>query len=83
MAFYIIEKSSQLPQLNSFGDCFIDFIPCNNNFHPILNPLSLIYIRSLKDHKGYIFCLNHNESLSLYKAEVFDWIEKIQINYLF
>ena len=76
MAFYIIEKSSQLPQLNSFGDCFIDFIPCNNNFHPILNPLSLIYIRSLKDHKGYIFCLNHNESLSLYKAEVFDWIEK-------
>jgi len=71
--FYIIEKSSQLSQL-SFEDCFVRFIPFNNNFHPALTELSLVYVRPLDSKKGYILCLNHNESLSLNKDEVFDWL---------
>ncbi len=70
--FYVIEKSSQLPA--KFGDCFIRFIPKNDNFHPALTDLSLIYIRPLDDKKGYILCLDHTESFSIDKTEVFDWL---------
>ena len=72
--FYIVERQDQLNNLNSLGDCFVRFIPQNDNFHPKLSPLSLIYIRSLNEHKGYILCLDHNESFSLDKQQVFDWI---------
>jgi hypothetical protein len=70
--FYIIEKSSQLP--HSFEDCFVRFIPTNDNFHPALTDLSLVYIRPLNDKKGYILCLNHNESLGIDKIELLDWL---------
>ena len=74
--FYIIEKSSQLQQL-SFEDCFVRFIPFNNNFHPALTELSLVYVRPLNSKKGYILCLNHNESLSLNKDKVFNWLDTL------
>ena len=72
--FYIIEKSEQLAQLGPFEDCFVNFIPENDNYHPALTSLSLVYIRPLSGKKGYILCINHNESLSLDKQEVFDWL---------
>jgi hypothetical protein len=72
--FYIIERQEQLAQLKPFGDCFVRFIPQNDNFHPTLSPLSLIYIRSLSDHKGYILCLSHNESFSLDMNVTLDWL---------
>jgi len=74
--FYIIEKSSQLQQL-SFEDCFVRFIPFNNNFHPALTELSLVYVRPLDSKKGYILCLKHNESLLLNKDEVFNWLDTL------
>jgi hypothetical protein len=74
--FYIIEKSSQLQQL-SFEDCFVRFVPFNNNFHPALTELSLVYVRPLNSKKGYILCINHNESLSLTKDEVFSWLDTL------
>lgn len=70
--FYILERSSQLP--HSFEDCFVRFIPTNDNFHPALTDLSLVYIRPLNDKKGYILCLNHNESLGIDKIELLDWL---------
>jgi len=72
--FYIIERQDQLSQLNSFNDCFIRFIPKNDNFHPALTSLSLIYIRPIDNKKGYILCLDHNESFSLDQTEVIDWL---------
>ena len=74
--FYIIEKSSQLSQL-SFENCFVRFIPFNDNFHPALTELSLVYVRPLDSKKGYVLCLNHNESLSLNKDEVFNWLDTL------
>ena len=67
--FYIIEKSEQLAQLD-FDDCFVRFIPLNDNYHPALTELSLVYVRPLDSKKGYILCINHNESFSLDKNEV-------------
>lgn len=74
MAFYIIERHDQLEQLGPFKDCFVEFIQYNDNYHPKLNQLSLIYVRELSAHKGYILCLNHNESFSLDTQTTFNWL---------
>jgi hypothetical protein len=62
--FYIIEKEDQLNKLPHFNKCFVYIIPNNNNYHPAIADVSLIYIKPFDD-KGYIFCIKHNESLSL------------------
>ena len=72
--FYIIERQDQLSQLGPFNDCFIRFISKNDNFHPALTSLSLIYIRPIDGNKGYILCLDHNESFSLNQTEVINWL---------
>ena len=72
--FYIIERSDQLQQLKPFDDCFVSFIPKNNNYHPSLTSLSLIYIRPIDEKKGYMLCLDHNESFSLNQIEVINWL---------
>lgn len=74
MAFYIIEKQIQLERLKPFKDCFVQFIQSNDNFHPSISPLSLVYIRDLDKHKGFIFCINHNESFSLTQQDVEWWL---------
>lgn len=73
--FYIIEKQEQLQQLPSFRDCFVRFIQQNDNYHPKLSSLSLVYVRDITQHKGYILCIDHSESFSLTQDSVFDWIE--------
>jgi len=74
MAFYIIERQDQLQQLGPFNDCFVQFIQQNDNYHPKLSPLSLIYVRDINQHKGYVLCLDHNESFSLQQQDVFEWL---------
>jgi hypothetical protein len=72
--FYIIERQEQLDKLGPFNDCFVKFISLNDNFHPKLSSLSLIYVRDLAIHKGYILCLNHSESFALDKQTAFNWL---------
>jgi hypothetical protein len=72
--FYIIERQDQLEQLGPFKDCYVNFIPHNDNYHPSLSPLSLVYVRDITQHKGYILCIDHNESFSLDKQQVTDWL---------
>jgi hypothetical protein len=74
MAFYIIERQDQLQQLGPFNDCFVQFIQQNDNYHSKLSPLSLIYVRDITQHKGYVLCLDHNESFSLQQQDVFEWL---------
>jgi len=74
MAYYLIEKQEQLNKLNHFNNCFVSFISFNDNFHPKLNKISLIYIRNLDYHKGYILCIKHSESLSLQQKDVFEFL---------
>lgn len=62
--FYIIEKEDQLPHLPHFDKCFVHVITNNDNYHPAISDVSLIYVKPFDD-KGYIFCINHNESLGL------------------
>ena len=72
--FYIIERQDQLQQLGPFNDCFVQFIQQNDNYHPKLSPLSLIYVRDITQHKGYMLCLDHNESFALPYQETLNWL---------
>lgn len=62
--FYIVEKEDQLPHLPHFDKCFVHIITNNTNYHPAISEVFLIYVKPF-DSKGFIFCINHNESLSL------------------
>jgi hypothetical protein len=62
--FYIIEKEEQLQHIPPFDKCFVHIITNNNNYHPAIADVSLIYVKPF-DSKGYIFCISHTESLSL------------------
>jgi hypothetical protein len=75
--FYIIEKQDQLDQLHIGEDIFIHVIPTNENYHPALQNISLIYIRWTKSHKGYILCVNHSESLSLQLTDIIARLSKV------
>jgi hypothetical protein len=75
--FYIIEKQDQLDQLHIGEDTFIHIIPTNENYHPTLQNISLIYVRWIKGHKGYILCINHSESLSLSITDILAKLSKV------
>jgi len=72
--FYIIERLDQLEKLGDFGDCFVSFIPKSNKFHPALTDLSLVYVRDFNQSKGYMLCINHNESFGLDVKDVKWWL---------
>jgi hypothetical protein len=65
MSFWIVETSKQLNKLSFNKDCYINIIPLNNNFHPLLTSISLIYYRNKEDDKGFIFPINHNDGFEL------------------
>jgi hypothetical protein len=75
--FYIIEKQDQLDQLHIGEDTFIHIIPTNENYHPTLQNISLLYVRWIKGHKGYILCINHSESLSLSITDILAKLSKV------
>ena len=80
--FYIIEKQDQLDQLHIGEDTFIHIIPTNENYHPALQNISLIYVRWIKGHKGYILCIDHSESLSLTITDILDKLSKVNNLYV-
>ena len=61
--YYIVETSEQLSKLEPSNDCFIDIITLNDHFHPAINSVSVIYYHNRT--KGYIFPIDHSETLSL------------------
>ena len=65
--FYIVETQDQLNKFcyKGYEEAFVEIIPHNDSVHPAVNQISLIYIRPLKDTKGYMLCIDHSESLSL------------------
>ena len=70
--FYIVETNEQLNELlnKGYNKVFIEPIYFNDNCHPSLNDISLLYLKPLNNDKGYLLCLHHTEVLSLNKAPI-------------
>jgi len=70
--FWLIENKDQLLEFYSkeYKNVFVELIPYNNNTHPAINHLSLLYIKSLDDNKGYMLCINHTETFSINEKHI-------------
>jgi hypothetical protein len=70
--FYIVETTEQLNKLfeKGYDRVFIEPIYFNDNIHPALNHIALIYIKPLNNDKGYILNINHTEALHLDKTPI-------------
>jgi hypothetical protein len=82
--FWIIENKEQLETfyLNEYKEVFIEIIPFHNNTHPVLNNVSLIYIRPLTDTKGYIICVDHSETLSVGETYIKRLLQQLDTIYV-
>ena len=65
--FWLIETKEKLKELEDKGlsKVFVELIPLNNNIHPSQNDISCVYIRGIKDTKGYLLPINHSESFNI------------------
>jgi uncharacterized pyridoxamine 5'-phosphate oxidase family protein len=61
--YFIIEDKEQLSRLEMSDQAFIQVVTSNDNYHPKLARVSLIYYNN--SIKGYIFVINHSEGFSL------------------
>ena len=75
--YYLIETTEQLKQfeLYDYKEAFIEIIPNNNNTHPVLAEISLIYLKPLNSVKGFMLCVNHSESFNLSLNDVEKFLE--------
>lgn len=71
MAFWLVETQEQLNEIieKGYKKAFVEIIQYNNNVHPAINNLSLVYFKPLND-KGYMLCISHTESLSIEKQRI-------------
>ena len=81
--YWLIENKEQLDVLinSSYKEAFIEVIPYNDTIHPVLNHVSLMYIRPLEATKGFMVGVHHSEvtnELITYKTSVERLINKFE-----
>ena len=81
--YWLIEDEEQLSVLINSGykEAFIEVIPYNNNIHPSINSISLIYIRPINARKGFIVCVTHSECLNALNTRIDALISKFNVLY--
>ena len=81
--YWLVENKEQLNVLINSGykEAFIEVIPYNDTIHPVLNHVSLVYIRPLEASKGFMVCITHSESLNVLNTRVNELIDKFEVLY--
>lgn len=77
VVYYIIETEDQLKKFSEydFTNCYVDVITLNDNYHPKVSDLSLVYIKPFRSRMGFMLCVNHTETFSLPKKSVIDFLQ--------
>jgi len=81
--YWLVENEEQLNVLINSGykKAFIEVIPYNDTIHPVLNHVSLVYIRPIEASKGFMVCVTHSESLNVLNTRVNELIDKFEVLY--
>ena len=61
--FWLIENKSQLDEFchKGFKEAFVEIIPYSPFIHPSQNSICAIYVRPVRDVKGYMLPIFHTE----------------------
>jgi len=78
--FWLIETEKDLEYLQHrpIKEAFVEIIPYHDHIHPVLNDVSLVYIRPFNDTKGYMLCIDHSETTSLNKTVIGGILQNIE-----
>ena len=81
--YWLVEDEEQLDVLinSSYKKAFIEVIPYNDTIHPVLNHVSLVYIRPLEATKGFMVCVTHSECLNALNTRINELIDKFEVLY--
>ena len=81
--YWLVEDEEQLNVLINSGykKAFIEVIPYNDTIHPVLNHVSLVYIRPIEASKGFMVCITHSESLNALNTRINELLNKFDILY--
>ena len=81
--YWLVETEEQLNTLINSGykNAFIEVIPYNDTIHPVLNHVSLVYIRPIEASKGFMVCVTHSESLNALNTRVNELVDKFEVLY--
>ena len=81
--YWLVEDEEQLNVLINSGykKAFIEVIPYNDTIHPVLNHVSLVYIRPIEASKGFMVCIMHSESLNALNTRINELLNKFDTLY--
>jgi hypothetical protein len=82
--FWLIEDKEQLERFDNrgFKEVFLEVIPYDFKTHPILDNVSLLYVRPVNATKGYMLCVDHSETMSLNIDAIKQTLEGIEKIYV-
>lgn len=82
--FWLIEDKEQLERFDNrgFKEVFLEVIPYDFKTHPILDSVSLLYVRPVNATKGYMICVDHSETMSLSIDAIKQTLEGIEKIYV-
>lgn len=82
--FWLIENKDQINsfRLKGYKKVFVEVIPFSNTVHPVLNNISLVYIKPLNGDKGYIVTIDHSEAFTVENNLLVEVLNEIDTIYV-
>ena len=82
--FWLIENKDQINsfRIKGYKKAFVEVIPFSNTVHPVLNNISLVYIKPLNGDKGYIVTINHSEAFTVENNLLVEVLNEIDTIYV-
>ena len=82
--FWLVENKDQINsfRLKGYKKIFVEVIPFSNTVHPVLNNISLVYIKPLNGDKGYIVPIDHSETFTVENSLLTEVLNEIDTIYV-
>ena len=64
--YWLIENQNKIDHLCKikYKEAYVEIIPTSPTLHPVQNRICALYLRPLKDTKGYIIPIKHSETIN-------------------
>jgi len=84
LMFWLIENKDQINsfRIKGYKKVFVEVIPFSNTVHPVLNNISLVYIKPLNGDKGYIVTIDHSEAFTVENNLLVEVLNEIDTIYV-